>query len=278
MDTSGLKSEILLALKSDISTVIKSELKDALAEDFDFLKSELRAVKSEIINSTAALRSELDQVKASVNDIEGGLSNWSDEVVALQSTVSELKSELTFMLRTTQGLKELKVKCEDLEGQMRRCNVRILGVPETPDSSSCIAVAKMLTEVLQLEKEPLIDRSHRTPGQKKPGGKPRVIVAKLHYYQDCVEILHRARTRGPLRFNDAYITILPDYTASVAKARAAFTDMRKLLRNRQGVRYGLLFPTRLRITHGEEDIEFADPNKAMAYVKENIILATDDGH
>ncbi|GAA6107512.1 uncharacterized protein LOC124626348 [Tachysurus ichikawai] len=120
MDTSGLMSGILLALKSDISVVIKSELKDALAEDFDFLKSELRAVKSE--NSTAALRSELDQVKASVNDIEGGFSNWSNEVVALQSTVGELKSEL----------KELKVKCEDLKGRMRRCNVRILGVPETP--------------------------------------------------------------------------------------------------------------------------------------------------
>lgn len=134
----------------------------------------------------------------------------------------------------------------------------------------------MLTEVLQLEKEPLIDRSHRTPGQKKPGGKPRVIVAKLHYYQDCAEILRRARTRGPLRFNDAHITILPDYTASVAKARAAFTDVKRLLRNRQGVRYGLLFPAQLRITHGEEDKEFADPNKAMAYVKENIILTDID--
>lgn len=109
--------------------------------------------------------------------------------------------------------------------------MRILCVPETPDSSSSIAVAKMLTEVLQLEKEPLIDRSHRTPGQKKPGGKPRVIVAKLHYYQDCAEILRRARTCGPIRFNDAHITILPDYTASVAKARAAFTDVRRLLRN-----------------------------------------------
>lgn len=161
---------------------------------------------------------------------------------------------------------------------MRRCNVRILCVPETPDSSSSVAVAKMLTEVLQLGKEPLIDRSHRTPGQKKPGGKPRVIVAKLHYYQDCAEILRHARTRGPLRFNDAHFSILSDYTASVAKARAAFTDVRKLLRKRQGVRYGLLSPARLHITHGEEDKEFADPNKAMAYVKENIIVATDDGH
>ena len=127
----------------------------------------------------------------------------------------------------------------------------------------------MLTEVLQLGKEPLIDRSHRTPGQKNPGGKPRVIVAKLQYYQECAEI--------PLRFKDVNITILPDYTASVAKARAAFTDVRRLFRNRQGVRYGLLFPARLRITHGEEDKEFAYPNKAMAYVKKNIIMTTDDG-
>ncbi|GAA6107511.1 uncharacterized protein LOC124626348 [Tachysurus ichikawai] len=77
---------------------------------------------------------------------------------------------------------------------------------------------------------------------------------------------------------ELHITILPDYTASVAKARAAFTDVRSLLRNRQGVPYGLLFPARLRITHKEEDKEFADPNKAMAYVKQNIILATDVGH
>lgn len=52
MDISGLKSKIHLSLKADISAVIKSELKNALAEDFDFLKSELKAVKTEIINNT----------------------------------------------------------------------------------------------------------------------------------------------------------------------------------------------------------------------------------
>lgn len=161
---------------------------------------------------------------------------------------------------------------------MRRCNVRILGVPETPGSSSTASVAKLLMEALQLEKEPLIDRSHRSLGPAKPGGKPRVIIAKLHYYQECAEVLRRAHTRGSLRYNGDQITVFPDYTASVAKARAAFTEVRKLLRDRQGVRFGLLFPARLRITYEGADKQFTDPEKAMAYVKMNIIPATDNGN
>lgn len=153
MDTTALKSEILLSL--DISAVIKTEMKNALADDFDFLKSELQAVKTEIINSTATLRVEIDQVKANVKEVEGGLSTWSDEVVTLQNSVRDLRTELT----------ELKEQCENMEGRIRRCNKRILGVPETPCSSSTATVAKLPTEVLQLEKEPLIDRSHRGLGQ-----------------------------------------------------------------------------------------------------------------
>lgn len=139
-------------------------------------------------------------------------------------------------------------------------------------------MAKLLTEALRLEKEPLIDRSHRSLGPAKPGGKPRVIIAKLHYYHECAEVLHRKCTRGPLRFNGDPITIFPDYTTSVAKARAAFTEVRKLLRDRQGVRFGLLFPARLQIMNGEDDKQFTDPDKAMAYVKMNIIPATDNGN
>ncbi|KAL0147726.1 hypothetical protein M9458_056965, partial [Cirrhinus mrigala] len=50
---------------------------------------------------------------------------------------------------------------------------------------SIVAVSKLLKEVLSLEKDILIDRSHRSLTPKKPNGKPRVIIAKLHYYQDC---------------------------------------------------------------------------------------------
>lgn len=65
----------------------------------------------------------------------------------------------------------------------------------------------------------------------EPGSKKSAIVVKLYYYLDCVNI--PPRTRGPLHFNGDSVTIFPDYTASVAKARAAFTDIRRLLRERR---------------------------------------------
>lgn len=45
MDITELKSELLLSIKTDIAGVLKEELKKALAEDFDDIKTQLREVK-----------------------------------------------------------------------------------------------------------------------------------------------------------------------------------------------------------------------------------------
>lgn len=89
-----------------------------------------------------------------------------------------------------------------------------------------------------------------------------------------MEILQKARERAPPNYNGKQITIFPDYTASVARARAAFSDVRRVLRGRQGVRYGLLFPARLRITHDGEEKEFRNATEAMDYVKRKIAPET----
>ncbi|MED6234713.1 hypothetical protein ATANTOWER_029436 [Ataeniobius toweri] len=69
------------------------------------------------------------------------LIKLSDEIVALRSTMMELKDEIN----------KLRKKCEDMDEHTRRCNVWILGVPETSESSCTTAVTKPLTEVLQLD-------------------------------------------------------------------------------------------------------------------------------
>ncbi len=94
--------------------MIKSKLKSALADDFSSLKNEMQALKLEIINNTAVIHSEIDQMKATIKEVDGGLSARSEEVTTLQSVVTDLKAEVT-------GLRE---KCEDMEGRMRRCNIR----------------------------------------------------------------------------------------------------------------------------------------------------------
>lgn len=261
MDIAELKSELLLSIKKDIAGVLKEELKKALAEDFDDIKTQLRGVKDEIANCKEATRKEIEEVKATVKDLGNGLSTWSDEVTTLQTTVTALKKEMT----------DLKNKCDDLEGRMRRCNIRILGVPETPDSSTTTAVTRLLREVLHMDKNVLIDRSHRSLVPRRPGGKPRAIIAKLHYYQDCVDVLRLARTQAPLILNGQSVAIFPDFTPSVARNRAAFTEARKLLRDQPGVRFGIMFPARLRITHNGEEKEFVDPVAAVDYIRKYVI-------
>ncbi|KAJ8396740.1 hypothetical protein AAFF_G00015780 [Aldrovandia affinis] len=215
-----LRAEVLTSLKSDIATLIRSELKSVLAEGFGDIKSELQAVKLELAANTAMLRSDLDKMKATMTDMEHGLSTSSDDMTALQTTVGKLESAVT----------SLQEKFLDLEGRMRRSNIRILNVAEGPGSASPTAVSKLLREAVHLDKDLVIDRSHRSLQPKHPSGKPRAIIAKLHYYQDCADILRRAREAGPLQFNGTAILIFPDYPPSVAQARSAFIDVRKLLR------------------------------------------------
>ncbi|KAL6475770.1 hypothetical protein MHYP_G00168100 [Metynnis hypsauchen] len=58
------------------------------------------------------------------------------------------------------------------------------------------------------------------------------------------------------------LSVFPDFTAKVARARAAFNEVRAQLRAMEGIRYGTLFPARLRITHGGKHHDFTCPEEA----------------
>lgn len=120
----------------------------------------------------------------------------------------------------------------------------------------------------------MVDRSHRTPPSQRVAGKPRPIIAKLHYYQDCVDVLRRARQAGgALKYGQTSISIFQDYLPSVARARSAYNQVKQLLRGRAGVWYGVIHPAKLRVSHDGIEKVFTDPETATAYVKMNIIAA-----
>lgn len=57
-------------------------------------------------------------MKKMVTEMEEGLNACSDEITSLQKSVHKLESEFA----------NLQEKCLDLEGRMRRCNIRIMNV------------------------------------------------------------------------------------------------------------------------------------------------------
>lgn len=74
MNTATIKADILSSLRKGLLSVIREELKSALAKDFELLKKEIIDVKTKIANNTADIRTEVEQVQANVKAVEDGLS------------------------------------------------------------------------------------------------------------------------------------------------------------------------------------------------------------
>ena len=121
-----------------------------------------------------------------------------------------------------------------------------------------------------------IDLTRAPMPKPAPGGRPRAIVVRLHHYADCNEILRKARE--PQRINpsnpDLSISVFPDYTPKSVvfgvglRARGASTEVRHLLRDIDGVGFGILFPARLRITYGGvQQRDFTSPLEAKTFIK-----------
>lgn len=252
------KAELLTALREEMVGIFKIELGTALTNNLTQIKSELHGVKTELSASIAAIRSEVDALRVTVADMEGPLSSCADEVVSLRSNVDRLSAQVL----------ALDNRCEDLESRSRRNNIRIIGLPEERNPVSADMISTLLKDAFGLEKEPVVDRAHRSlQARPKPGERPRPIIARLHYYTDCADILRRARAKQRVKVGDSTISVFPDYTARVAKARAAFNDVRRQLRETPDIRFGLLHPARLRITRGGVTKEFTSPEDATAFLK-----------
>lgn len=63
---SALKSDIVASIKTEFSAIIRSEMKAALADDLDFMKCELQAVRTEVINNFSSSRSKCVTAKVTL--------------------------------------------------------------------------------------------------------------------------------------------------------------------------------------------------------------------
>lgn len=84
--------------------------------------------------------------------------------------------------------------------------------------------------------------------------------------------MQRARQAGPLLYNGQRFLLFLDYTTTVAKRRVAFDEAKKLLRDCQGVKYGLLFPARFRITLNGTQSMFNSPEEVTSFIFSNILV------
>ena len=257
-DASGLDTTMLQSMMDSLRSDIFGKIDDLSTG----LRSEIASVRQELKSSIEPLQRTVEAHAVIVCDLERSSSDHGGRIVELEATVSML----------TKRAAGLEDKYEDLEARSRRNNIRLLGVPEGVEGPRPTDfIAQLLRDLLGLNETPLLDRAHRTLREKpKEGEPPRPILARIHFFHVRSLILQRAGEASPLLYKGKKVSVFPDYTSSVAKKRAAFTPVKRILRSHSAVRFGLLYPAVLRITMPDgTSHRFEDPSVATEFINKN---------
>lgn len=250
----------LQAELSQAESDICDKIDEKIAVVSTALRSEIAALKAESDAVFVVVNSRLDSQSDALGSLEAHANATSDTVMDLEATVKQLHGQV----------EQLSEKCLDLEGRSKRQNLRIAGVKEGEENGQKARdfVAQLLMEVLQLDEKPVIDRAHRAlrqrPGDNEP---PRHLILRVHYCHALESILQKVMKSKSLTYRGQRIQVFRDFPPTVVKRRAAFTPARKLLRDQPGVKFGLLYPAKLRVTHNGKETTFTDPEEARLYAE-----------
>lgn len=226
----------------------------------EVIKEEADSLREEIRRSVDTISLGLDECKEKIREHEDELNNQDARLIAMETRYAELSSKHDKLL----------VKVDDLENRGRRCNLRLLGIPEGLEQGNPTKfVAGLLHEILGgpngLEKPPLLDRAHRAAAPvPADGGRPRPFIICVHYFHEKELIQRFAREKGRLEFRGKQVFIFPDYSADLNRRRAAFNEVKKMLREK-GVRYRLFYPARLQISFNGSTKVFDSPKDAKDF-------------
>lgn len=225
----------------------------------EVIKEEADSLREEIKRSVDPITTVLDECKVKIREHEDELNNQDARLLEMETRYAALSSKYD----------KLQEKVDDLENRGRRCNLRLLGIPEDLEQHNPTRfIAGLLHEVLGgpngLEKPPILDRAHRAAGRPTEGGRPRPFIICVHYYHEKEQIQRLAREKGRLEFQGKQIFIFPDYSADLNKRRAAFNEVKKMLREK-GVRYRLFYPAKLQVSFNGETKMFDSPTAAKVF-------------
>ncbi|KAL6477028.1 hypothetical protein MHYP_G00155270 [Metynnis hypsauchen] len=147
-------------------------------------------------------------------------------------------------------MSKLKSTVREMEHALTECSDDIAVMKNTINSLTA-NVAKLENKCEDLE-----SRSRRN--NIRILGVPAAVATLL---KEAFDQLRQIKVR------DQIISIFPDYTAKVAWARAAFSEVRRQLCGIDDAWYGLIHPARLRITYSVVEKDFISAEEASDYVK-----------
>lgn len=233
---------------------------------------------TEILNAIRSLKKDFGQQSAdmleAINGIKGDLLSQSRRIGETEERISHAEEDVTTLqqkVKQLEGTTEmLRNKIQDQEDRARRSNLRLIGLPEkTEGPDMCSFLENWLPKLLgdTLTPSPVIERAHRV-GQVNisRSSAPRPIVITFLNYKDRENTLKAARRQREVRYNDRRVSFFPDLSTETRQRQRLFDGVKAKLRA-LNIRYGLLYPAHLVITHDGRRRVFTSVSEAEDFLR-----------
>ena len=251
------------------NTTLQSEV--AVAESVHNLDviQKLDLIRNDIATKIDGNLKAIQDVQRDVRDFSGRMDEAENRISEVEDTVNSERGKTEALVKRVALLTN---KLDELENHSRRSNLRLVNLPEKVENNDPVAfLEKWLPEALgpaAFNTPPVIERAHRLPGRTQSGrtSSPRVLIIKFLNFQDKVRATRAARAKGKVMCGGQEVMFFPDLSAELHRQRRRFDGVKQQLRS-LNIRYGIMYPAKLRLTFNGQTREFDSPADAEKFVQ-----------
>lgn len=264
----GSDANSLANSTGDASPVLHVDVDTGMAHNMDVIQI-LDGIRNDFSSKIDMVLKAIQDVKRDVQDFSARMDEAEGRISSVEDTVNSEKGKTEALAKQVTLLTN---KLDELENRSRRSNLRLVNVPEKMEGNDAVAfLEKWLPEALgpaTFPRPPLIERAHRLPGRTQPNRSaiPRVLIVKFLNFQDKVRVMRAARAKGKVICGGQEIMFFPDLSAELHRRRRGFDRVKQQLRS-MNIRYGIIYPSKLRVSSDGQTREFESPADAEKFIQ-----------
>ncbi|KAL7385372.1 hypothetical protein ABVT39_020746 [Epinephelus coioides] len=219
-----------------------------------------------------AVKHQVESFEARFTEAEGALSDHSDRITTLETSIEELQSTVQDLAKENEGLKDT---LDGYENRQRRMNLRVLGVAEDSERGQCPLkfMSELLVKVLNDEsftKPPELERCHRALMAKpSPDAHPRPFILCFHRYQERERVLQLAIKKRQLSYGGKKILIFPEFSARLVAKRSSYKKVKAQLHEKD-IKFSLRYPATLVVYFNGSRHSFSTAQAAEAFFNQHL--------
>ncbi|RXN27912.1 LINE-1 type transposase domain-containing 1 [Labeo rohita] len=220
------------------------------------VKLAVREVMEEVLSGEIqTLKNMIESSNSAVNELRQDFTRQAELGKALQGRMDSMNANMRSAKQELnthqQEIINLRDKIVEMEDRSRKCNVRLVGLPESAEGENAVQflqenLPKWIPS-LQVGGKIEIQRAHRIYGGRDKANRPRTLIFRLLRYQDRERILDGARApQSEIIHGSSKLLFFPDFSNETALKRRSFDSVRRKLADR-GLRPFLIYPVTLKV-------------------------------